>query len=506
MAPTPEVNAAPPGEYTVQGDRPIAPWQSATGTAVFVPSFRDRLRQIVSLLRLTPFDISSAAGRSKERYRRIALSAAAMVASKAVSLVGTVITVPLTLHYLGTERYGLWMTISSFIAMLSFADLGMGCGLMNAISQADGKDDREAARNYVSSALAVLCVLAVCLAGCFALVHSWIPWARVFNISSPVALAETGVAVAVLFGCFAISMPLGVVQRVQMGYQESFSMSLWTGVGSVFALGGVLLAVHMRAGLPWLVLATSAAPILAGVINGVVLFGYQKPWLRPNHQCVSLKSAMTILKIGLLFFILQIVVALAYSSDNIVAAHVLGPEAVTQYAVPLRLFAVVPMLLGMVIAPLWPAYGEAIARQDTDWVATALRRSLVLVLAISAPVSLFFVVFGGRAIHFWVGPAIHPSLLLLVGMAFFTVLTMTANVGSTLLNGANVIRFQVVTALLVGITALGAKILLARWIGLPGIIWGTTLALFVFMAVPNAVFIPRLLRCMRRQASAIQNL
>src|SRR3954471_19453958 len=81
-----------------------------------------RLRQILQFVRLTPFDVSTPAGRSAERHRRIALSSLAAVASKMVGIVSMLITVPLTIKYLGTERYGLWMTISSVIAMLGCAD------------------------------------------------------------------------------------------------------------------------------------------------------------------------------------------------------------------------------------------------------------------------------------------------------------------------------------------------------------------------------------------------
>jgi O-antigen/teichoic acid export membrane protein len=44
------------------------------------------------------------------------------------------------------------MVLLSIIAAMSFADLGIGNGLMNAISEAYGKDDRKLAREYVTSA------------------------------------------------------------------------------------------------------------------------------------------------------------------------------------------------------------------------------------------------------------------------------------------------------------------------------------------------------------------
>ena len=46
----------------------------------------------------------------------------------------------------------MWMAMSSLVAMLGFADLGIGNGLLNAISDAHGRDDRGDAARYVSSA------------------------------------------------------------------------------------------------------------------------------------------------------------------------------------------------------------------------------------------------------------------------------------------------------------------------------------------------------------------
>ncbi len=58
------------------------------------------------------------------------------------------------------------MTISSVIALAGFADLGMGYGLLNAISEANGKDDRNAARKYISSAFILLSAVALVVEPC----------------------------------------------------------------------------------------------------------------------------------------------------------------------------------------------------------------------------------------------------------------------------------------------------------------------------------------------------
>src|SRR5690348_6591044 len=103
-------------------------------------------------LRLRHFNTSTDEGRSNERYRRAALTTATSLIAKLASVITFVVSVPLTVRYLGPERYGIWMTVASLVTMLSWADLGIGNGLMTLISESHGKTDEEAARAYVSSA------------------------------------------------------------------------------------------------------------------------------------------------------------------------------------------------------------------------------------------------------------------------------------------------------------------------------------------------------------------
>lgn len=449
------------------------------------------LSKLVS--RLRPFDTSTPEGRARERYRRAAVIALASTLAKGVAVLTMLISVPLTVRYLESERYGIWMAMSSMIAMLAFTDFGLGNGLLNAVSEANGRDDREAASRYVSSTFFMLCGAAMLFAGSFFVIGHWVSWADLLNVSSATARAEVGPAMAVLAACFALSIPLTVVNRVQEGYQEAFINSIWTGMGSLLGLAGVLLAIWLRAGLPWLVLTTAGAPIAVSALNAAVLFWLRRPWLRPRWSRASREAAGRVLRTGLLFLALQVAVSLAYTSDNIVAVRVLGPEAVTEYSVPMRLFSVPMLLVSMMLAPLWPAYAESVARRDIDWARRTLAMSLIVALVVAASSALVLVVFGRSIVGVWVGPEVMPSLALLTGLGVWTVMSSLGNAVAMFLNGVGAIRFQVVIALLMAAGALSAKIILAEMIGVPGIIWGTVIAYAVFVVVPIAVFVPRLL-------------
>jgi O-antigen/teichoic acid export membrane protein len=447
------------------------------------------IRKGLRLLRLDAFDTAEAGGRSKERYRRVAFTTLASIGSRGIQILTSLITVPLTLNYLGAERYGMWMTMSSLVAMLGFADLGIGNGLLNAVSDAFGRRDSKDAARYVSSAFFTLIGIAAVVGIAFAAAYRFVPWARVFNVASPTAASEAGPAVAVLVACFLVGLPLGITSRVRFGYQQGFVDSSWMAGGSLVSLIAVLLAVALRAGLPVLVLAMSAGPLVATLFNGSWLFFKTHPELRPHWSRASRVAAFSILSTGVYFFILQIASAVAYQSDGIVVAQILGPESVAQYAVPMKLFILVPTILGFVFMPLWPAYAEAFARGDRDWALVTLRRSLKLAAAVSIPISLLLVVVGGPLIQVWVGPSIDPPWLLLAAAGTWAVMSAFAGALAMFLNGAKILRFQAVTAICMMVGNLGLSILFTLWIGLSGVLWGSVVAQAVFVFLPTVVFL-----------------
>jgi len=112
------------------------------------------------LPRLRPFDTATAEGRSDERHRRAILASVSSIFSRAAAIGAAFVSVPFTIKYLGTERYGLWMTVSSISAMLAFSDFGMGNGLLSKVAEASGRNDREAAARAVTSALVMLTAVA----------------------------------------------------------------------------------------------------------------------------------------------------------------------------------------------------------------------------------------------------------------------------------------------------------------------------------------------------------
>ena len=399
------------------------------------------------------------------------------------------ITVPLTLHYLGVERYGMWGTMSSFIALLSFADFGIGNGLLTRVSAAHGRGDQAEIIRYISSAFFVLSLIAMVLGIAFSSIYNFVPWHRVFNVQGALARQEAGPAIAVLAACIALNLPLAIVQKVQVGLQQGFLAYLWTGLASVAGLIAVLAAIHFRAGLPWLVMAFVGIPTTVSLINSVTYFATRQD-IRPQIGSVSKHGITTLTQTGLLFVILQMVVAAGYGSDNIIVAHTLGAAHVAEYSVPAQLFTLITTVLGVALAPLWPAYGAAIGQHDTEWVKATLIRSLTTAIAFASIASLALLLAAPTILRFWVGHTVHAPFLLLLGLSLWRVIDAGGSAVTVYLNGANLLRFQLSVLGVAGVLAVVFKVMLIHAIGISGVAWGSILS-YLLAAIPTIVFLRR---------------
>jgi len=446
---------------------------------------------ILSVIRLRPFDTSTIEGRSNERLRRVFWTAAASALAKAVNTLTILVTVPITLGYLGAERYGLWMAIAAFVVFLGFADLGIGNVILNLVSEANGKNDVESARMCISNAFFMLIGICLSLALLFMLVYPYVGWAQFFNVSSSIAREEAGPAVATFVACFLVNLPLSIIPRIQMGYQEGYLSSVWQGISNLFGLIALIVVIHLKAGLPWLVLVISGVPALGNALNGISLFGFQRPWLIPRRQDLNGLLAKQIVWVGFLFLILQVTNAIIYSADNIIIARILGPEAVTDYAVPSRLFIILPNFLYMFLAPLWPAYGEASARGDDSWAIKTLVRATLATFGLCLLASLFLIVFGKQILQAWVGSVVTFSLALMIGLGVWTTLQAVITAMAMFLNAIDKIRFRTIFALLTAFFATLAKVVLAGSVGLPGVVWGNIAVAACLTLMPYSIYLTK---------------
>jgi O-antigen/teichoic acid export membrane protein len=464
---------------------------------------RQRIGQLRNDLRLSSEAEQNTSQRGSGRNRRAALTGGTAVLARAVQVGTSLVTIPLTIHYLGNERFGLWMTISSVLAMANFADFGIGNGVLNTVADAFGKNDFDRIRAAISSGFAVLSTVGLLLLALFASTFAWVSWADVFRVASAQARAEAAPALLIFACCFALNIPLDLVQRAQLGLQQGYRMNLWQVGGSLTGLAGVIAGIRMHAGLPLLVAALAGAPVAATALNTFHFFVVSRPDLRPRRRFVSRHTISSIVTLGTLFFVLQLVGAVAFSADNFIIARTLGASSVPDYSIPQRMFSLISLTVAMLVTPLWPAYGEAISRGDIPWVRRTLGRSLGLVFGFAAVASITMLLIAHRLLAWWIGPRMSPPFILLLGLALWTVADCCGSALAMFLNGASIMRFQIVVASIFGVTCLAVKIYLTAHYGIVAVPWATFTTYLAIVLLSCAIYVPRALKRLHRAPNRV---
>lgn len=423
--------------------------------------------------------------RSNERSRRATLTGLTSILAKLVVLLTTLVSVPLTFRYLGDDRYGLWMTITSCVLFLGFADLGMGNGLAAAVAYADGKDDVLYARRQVSCAFFLLLMIGVVLLAAMLLLLPVVPWTELYGIQSAVAAREAGPATAVLVACAALSMPLGTVLRVQLGYQQGYIGDLWNAGGNLLALLGIMIATQLGCSLPVLVLAVAGAPLVTTAINWIVQFYCVRPWLRPSIRLFDRGTALHLARVGFLFFLQQCFGLIYYVSDNLVIARELGSPKVAEYAVLQKIFSI-GLVAQYFMVPLWPAIGEAVSRSDFRWAQHIVRRAIVFSLVLGSGCALVLLAASRFLMKRWSGIDPGPVDALRIGFAVWVVLVGYVAATNAVLNQPGVMKRHLVLFGGAALISLALKIWLARSWSLPGVLWATILGYGIVYVIPAA--------------------
>jgi O-antigen/teichoic acid export membrane protein len=364
-------------------------------------SLREKALKAASIARLRPFDTATPEGRSRERYRRIGLNTLTSLLNRGLTMGLNIIAVPLTLRYLGKERYAFCATVASLTMWVAVFNFGAVNSLVNLISEAHGKDDSEAARRHVSTAFFLLVAITCLAAVGFVLLLPIVKWDSVFAVQGlvPSEVVKWSVIAGVTPVLF--NLPLSIAQQIYAGYQKSYTASLLSSAGPFAGIAGLFLAVHFKASLPILILVLGCAPPIASALSLVYLTGIDLPWLRPQPSLCSLDSLRRLLRTSVPLFLLQVGALLVNQTQLIIMAHRSTLETVADYSVINRFYVFTMGVISLSTYSFLPPFREAFERGEQDWVRLNFRRMVFLRMTMATAASVLSLVAGNLVLRMW---------------------------------------------------------------------------------------------------------
>ncbi len=399
----------------------------------------------------------------ERRGRQAAFSSVAGVAQRLLQIAGTLIVMPMVLHAVGSEGFGVWAAAASFFWMTVVVDFGVGQALLTVVAQNVARGDIIEVRRQIGAALVVSLVLS--LAGTI-LAVTIIP-----RVASP-QVADAYLIAAVLL---SINIPLSLTGNVWTGLQRFHMTSAWESFQTVVTVCGLFVLTRFSTDTRYYVAVTAGGLLIANVASTINLYS-RYPELLPSLRLPSASRCLALMQRGAPFFILSVAATLAVNLDSVIALSRLGPDAASRMAVAQRACLTALGLLFVVTQPLWPAFTDAATRGDYVWVRRGLLRGAVVVTLCTVSGGAILILFGQPLLDLWMGGGMKLGQDVLWAMSAWIAVLSLGRIVDVLLNGLGAVWFQARVAIAYSALAFLLKFQLAPHFGVAGILAATAVA------------------------------
>ncbi|MGB2866517.1 MAG: MATE family efflux transporter [Sedimentisphaerales bacterium] len=92
---------------------------------------------------------------------QLRLNMASGVGVTVINAVAMAVAFPMYLHFLGYEKYGVWLVLATVLSFARLGNLGIDQAVMKLVAEEHGRGDIEGVQRYVTTALALLCLSGV---------------------------------------------------------------------------------------------------------------------------------------------------------------------------------------------------------------------------------------------------------------------------------------------------------------------------------------------------------
>lgn len=355
--------------------------------------------------------------------------------------------VPVTINYVDSENYGLWLTLSSMIGWMSFFDIGINNGLKNRLTQALAEGDIIKGKKYVSTTYALLCLIFIPLMIVLLICAQHLDWYSILSIPSE-SCKDILLVICILISYFCLNFILSTINVVIIADQKPADASLRTLLQQLLSLIIIwVLSICTEGSLIYLCLALCAAPLLVVMFFNITLFHGRYKEIAPSFSSIDFRVAPDLMKLGIQFFIIQIAAIIQYQMINFLIMRYYGATEVTSYNVAFNYFKVLTMFWGILTTPIWAAVTDAIANRDYKWIKNMQQKYLRFFCLIILAGGLMLLI-SPYIYSIWVGDAVDVSLSLSTFVLIYNMSMMFGSIFVNIVNGSGHLKVQMMASLI----------------------------------------------------------
>lgn len=365
---------------------------------------------------------------------------------KGIAALVSLFTIPAYMNYFSNQTVlGLWFTAISMLTWILTFDLGIGNGLRNNLVEPLSQNNTVEIRKNISSAYisVALVVLGLLLASIILIPQ--LNWNAIFNISKDVVSSEVLLfMVSLLIVGILVQFWLKLITSILYALQKSALIGLLSLSSSVMMLIFTLFAgtddvVFNIKALSIAYVFTANIPYLLATI---ILFSTILRQSKPSLKYVKKEYSRRIVKLGGVFFYLQILTMIMFGTNEFLISWLVDPDKVVTFQIYNKLYSLLGTFFHLALTPVWSAVTEACVKKDYLWV-KRLYSKLNRILFILIPLYAVIIIFMPLILKVWLGVNnIEVDYSLGVLFAIYNILFMKMSIDTSIIAGIGDLKIQ----------------------------------------------------------------
>ncbi|MDR2475738.1 MAG: MATE family efflux transporter [Bacteroidales bacterium] len=404
---------------------------------------------------------------------------------KGMTILISLILIPLTINYVNPERNGIWLTLYSMVFWLILFDVGLGAGVKNKLTEAKAAGDVVLARQYISTAYATMLIICSSVFILFYFTSLYVDWSKIMNIPQTYK-DEVDKLIWITIASFCFTYILNLLKTIVAADQRPAVGSFVDMLGQLLILVGVfILSKTVPPSLISLGLVSGFSPVVVLSVASLLLFNTRyKDW-KPGFKYVNFNLVGNVMKLGIKFFIVYCAALIVTQTLPFLIQRLTNPIEVTNYNTAFRLFAMALNAMYIVTVPFWTSFTDAYAKNDFIWMkksAIHLRKIFIYFLVFQLIILFLSPLIFHLWVNYWVRDTLHISFFMSTAVCVYVSALCWTNINIYPLNGIGKVKLQVYCS----VAEMLALIPLALWLGK---LWGAP----GIVLAPVITFIPRMI-------------
>jgi len=375
------------------------------------------------------------------------------------------VTIPIVIHHIGIEQYGILALVNLILGYFAFLDFGLGEAVVKFVSEYQAKSSTHQINKTINSILFLYIIIG--LVGAILIIFFARFYAiKLFKISQKFEyVARLSFYLAALG--FLLNLIMGVFSRIPEGLQRfDIASKVMIVMGTLVNLGNII--VVLRGGeLISLVIVS-----LFGSFLGIFLYYVCSRKILENLQInfkFSWKDFKKIFSFGLYTVFTKLALVISSSLFQMIIGVIFGPVSVAVYNVPNRLLSRIEAFGYRVSYVIFPMVSELKAGNDIDRIQRIYEKLSRYMFYILSIFYISIVSFGHSVLRYWIGKDFaEKSFLVLILISFGSYLNSISMVPSLVVYGMGKPKYNAIFSMISGMLSIILLIPLSHKFGIAG--------------------------------------